>query len=263
MPVGFAARVGIRSFSFVPVGPGSCPHLAELTPRSDIHLENNSFEEMASRVALLEREARARRRRANIAIGLALSCVFTSFLVIADGVRRQTPRTLVVSQLEAEDLRIRDRVSGSSISFGLNMDGRQSINFLDAKGVRQIGLAVTKDGLPVLNFFDRAGVARTSFGLTPEGDRVASVLDFRNARGEVRLSLGLSDGDLPRVVLKDRAGENRVGIMMTADDLARLQLSSLRAGKILGIRVQSSLDGEPAIDFLKGSGRTVRLPVKE
>ncbi len=199
----------------------------------------------------------------NFALVVALSCVFMCFLVIADGVRRKTPRTLVVSQLEAEELRIRDRVGGSSISFGLNADGRQSINFLDDKGVSQIRLAVTREGLPALNFFDGIGVARTSFGLTLERDRVASVLDFRNARGEVRLSLGLTDGDLPRVVLKDRAGENRVGIMMTEDDLARLQLSSLQTGKVLGIRLQSSVDGEPTIDFLKGSGRMVRLPAKE
>jgi hypothetical protein len=226
-------------------------------------VENNTTEQMASRIAFLEKGTRDLRRRANIALGLALSCIFMCFLVVADGVRRNAPSMLAVSQLQAEDLRIRNRVGGSSIVFGQNVDGQQAISFLDDKGVRQIGIGIAKCGLPVINFFDKGGVARTSISLTPDGNEVASVIDFRDLAGEVRLSLGLSDGDLPRVVLKDRAGENRVGIMMTADDLARLQLSSHQAGKILGIRLQSSLDGEPTLDFLKGSGRMVRLPAKE
>jgi hypothetical protein len=226
-------------------------------------MENNTSEQMASRVALLEKETRELRRRANIAFGLALSCVFMSFLVIADGVRRKAPNTLVVSRLEAEDVRVRNRAGGSSIVLGRNVDGQQAISFLNDKGVSLIRIGVTPDGLPAVGLFDTAGVVRASFGLVAQRGRVASTIDFREVGGNVRLTLGLSEGDLPEVIFKDRAGEGRLGIMVTGDDVATLLLSSRRAGENFGVRLQCSADGEPAIDFLNGFGRVVRLPVKE
>ena len=171
----------------------------------------------------LDREIRNLRRRCNIALALALGCLFTCFAVMADALRRSTSRPIQATTITAEHLVVRRPESGASLVLGMNSTGSPTIGLRDKKGVSRTNIGIDGEGQPYLQFVDSSGVVRAGFFVRPQNGHVSSVF-FNNTKGETRLALGLAKDDLPFVLLKDHAGQIRSMMNLTDEDTVGFQL---------------------------------------
>jgi hypothetical protein len=211
-------------------------------------VDDTPVDELRERVLALELKTSRLARRANVALSLAaLSSVLCAMLIMGD-LPRRFPSVINTSSLVTESLRVRRPGANSEVLVGINEGGEAVISVLNAYGTDTLSLGNSRGGQPVLRYRDRSGVLRVMFGLVSDLGDTSSSLNFFDRSGQNRLSLCVAPDGLPQIEESGTSGLIRMGMFMTADDSARIELVS--ENKTQGIRIDAPKNAESRIDTI-------------
>ena len=216
-------------------------------------MDDSPTEQLLARISALESQKRRVERRANLALSLAVFCLFLCVSLASASLVLGGRSELRTSTLVTEHLRVGKAGINSQVSIGINEAGEGVVSFQNKDGANTLNVGIDAAGQPGFGFRDASGKIRGGFSLVAANGGVASNLYFNNFRGERRLSLGLSSDGLPQIGFKDRADITRIVLFMTADDSAVIELTN--ADQTRGLRVEASSKNAPQI-------RPIEIPSK-